>query len=288
MEIHEHLRAVDQQRVCTSFVSRRSERSVGGHASPIHLSSVQADRPYLAAGNPAHSVCVLRSIARVRYQQVQSALPDERSGRVVLLSHCLLNQNTRYLGGAVCPGVVAAALTKYASDGVGIIQLPCPEQQVWGGVLKTRFLWLLDHRWLARAGPLVGPLVIMLMRRRYVRLAKMVVDQVQDYTAAGMHVTAIVGVAGSPSCGVNTTMSLPVALTNIASSRGDALTTEWMNDSVVAPSLRQGQGLFMQSLRGELARRHLEVSFVEHDLALDPCKSLQRQSLLPEGTPGGS
>ena len=41
-----------------------------------------------------------------RAKVVVNRLADERSGRVVFLSHCLLNQNTRYLGGAFRPGAV--------------------------------------------------------------------------------------------------------------------------------------------------------------------------------------
>lgn len=35
-----------------------------------------------------------------------AGLKDPRSGRVVFVSHCLLNQNVRYLGGAVAPGAI--------------------------------------------------------------------------------------------------------------------------------------------------------------------------------------
>jgi hypothetical protein len=35
-----------------------------------------------------------------RLRWLRSRLRDERSGRVVFVSHCLLNQNTRYLGAA--------------------------------------------------------------------------------------------------------------------------------------------------------------------------------------------
>ena len=34
-------------------------------------------------------------------------IPDERGRRVVFLSHCLLNENTRYLGGACERGAAA-------------------------------------------------------------------------------------------------------------------------------------------------------------------------------------
>ena len=56
-----------------------------------------------------------------RVEELRASLRDERSGEVVFVSHCLLNQNTRYLGGAFRP------------------RCP-PEQRVWGGVLKRLLL----------------------------------------------------------------------------------------------------------------------------------------------------
>lgn len=63
-------------------------------------------------------------------------LRDERSRRVVLVSHCLLNENTRYAGGASRPGAVAEAIDGLIDAGYGIHQLPCPERLAWGGALK--------------------------------------------------------------------------------------------------------------------------------------------------------
>ena len=51
---------------------------------------------------------------------MRSKLRDERSGRVVFVSHCLLNQNTRYLGGAFRPGAVHEVVDPYLRDGTGI------------------------------------------------------------------------------------------------------------------------------------------------------------------------
>ena len=67
-------------------------------------------------------------------------LHDQRSGKVVFLSHCLLNQNTRDLGGAGRRGNVAEIVQPCLEQGIGIVQLPCPEEHAWGGVLKR---WLL-------------------------------------------------------------------------------------------------------------------------------------------------
>jgi hypothetical protein len=89
-----------------------------------------------------------------RCAALQRTLTDARGHQVVFVSHCLLNQNTRYLGGATCSGVVTAAVMPFVDDGVGIVQMPCPEQRVWGGVLKRHLLWLLQHpRWARRSLP---------------------------------------------------------------------------------------------------------------------------------------
>jgi predicted secreted protein len=49
----------------------------------------------------------------------------------VFVSHCLLNENTRYLGGAFRPGAVGEVVDTYLRAGTGICQLPCPEQLAW-------------------------------------------------------------------------------------------------------------------------------------------------------------
>ena len=202
---------------------------------------------------------------RRQHAQLQRDLADARSGRVVLLSHCLLNQNTRYLGGAVCPGVVAAAAQQYVDDGTGLVQMPCPEQRVWGGVLKTRWLWVLEHPRAARTAVGLAPLARWYLRRRYARLARAVADDVADYVASGCTVTGIVGVAGSPSCGVETTLDLPAALDAMAGRRGP-VTTGWLDRTVLRASERRGRGLFVDVLCAELARRRLAVPVTEHTL----------------------
>ena len=69
-------------------------------------------------------------------------LHDERTRRVVFVSHCLLNENTRYAGGATRPGAVAEIIGELIAAGYGIHQLPCPERLAWGGVLKRYSLRL--------------------------------------------------------------------------------------------------------------------------------------------------
>ena len=194
---------------------------------------------------------------------LQRTMTDARGREVVFLSHCLLNQNTRYLGGASCPGVVSPTVLPYVDAGVGIVQMPCPEQQVWGGVLKRHLLWLLTHpRLVSRALPLM-PLAERYIRLRYAVLARVLAREVQDYASSGYKVRAIVGVAGSPSCGVHTTMDMRQAAAAMAARSDASLTADWFNNNVVKPATCPGRGLFTECLGDALAQRRLAVPFQE-------------------------
>lgn len=201
-----------------------------------------------------------------RYRALQNSMADARRGEVVFVSHCLLNQNTRYLGGAVCPGVVSAGIEAYVRDGTGIVQMPCPEQRVWGGVLKTRMLWLIQHPRIARAVPVVWPAVRRHVRSRYAHQARAIAADVEDYQASGLSVRGIVGVAGSPSCGVHTTLDLKRAAGAAARRRREPATTDWMNTTVVQPALRPGRGGFITELTRALAHRSVEAPLLEEAL----------------------
>lgn len=67
-------------------------------------------------------------------------LRDARGRRVVYLAHCLLNENTHYLGGACRAGCVREVLAQCVDLGLGVVQLPCPEEAAWGGVLERHLL----------------------------------------------------------------------------------------------------------------------------------------------------
>ena len=64
---------------------------------------------------------------------------DNRSGKVIFLSHCLLNENARYMGGAFCAGVNPDALALVTKLDAGVIQMPCPERLSWGEFTRSIF-----------------------------------------------------------------------------------------------------------------------------------------------------
>jgi uncharacterized protein YbbK (DUF523 family) len=204
-----------------------------------------------------------------RPRLVLDRLRDERSRRVMLVSHCLLNENTRYAGGAFHPGAVPQVVDELVRSGVGIHQLPCPEQRAWGGVLKRDLVRVYGSK--GSVGYALRGLALRAFlwhtARVYRRLARRVARDVADYRRAGIEVVGLVGVGASPSCGVTTTLDLRRALEVVASCPVAALTRDVMNEQAVLACRTPGEGLFIREVVAELRRRDLDVPLLEHDLA---------------------
>jgi len=207
-----------------------------------------------------------------RVGRLQQQLADARGGRVVLLSHCLLNENVRYLGGADRAGGVQEVVDSFLPRGVGIYQLPCPEQRAWGGVLKRWMLLAYGSGGTHRA-PAVRLLLGTFLRYTkivFAQLACAVTRDVLDYRRAGVEVVGIVGIGGSPSCGVRTTLDLPTAVNVLTRYPCARLDRRTLNEDVVAASTCPGQGLLVCALRRRLARAGVVVPFEEHALPNGP------------------
>jgi predicted secreted protein len=192
---------------------------------------------------------------------------DARSGRVAFISHCLLNENVRYPGGATCAGAVPALVDSYVERGIGVCQMPCPEQRAWGGVRKRHLLRFYGLRplrwWLVRRAALA--ITIAWTRIVYRRLARRVAREVADYIESGFDVVEIVGVGGSPSCGVHTTLDLDGAVAALARRDGDT-DRRATNRDIVAANVVSGHGLFVACLDRALRSRGIIVTCREHDL----------------------
>jgi len=206
-------------------------------------------------------------MSRIRLGTLPEGARDARAGKVVFLSHCLLNQNVRYLGGAFRAAAVDEVIELFRRDGVGICQLRCPEEVAWGGVLKRVMLAMVGSRGTVRYAlrRLLLPLFGGYTRLVYRRLAAVAGRQIADYVRSGFEVVGIVGVADSPSCGVMRTLDLEGALDTIADVPLAALTTHVMNERVVAANSVRGQGWFIAALARWLRRHGISVPFFEID-----------------------
>jgi len=201
-------------------------------------------------------------------QLLLERLHDERSKRVIFVSHCLLNENTRYPGGAFRRGCVDELVDGFQQEGLGIYQMRCPEQRAWGGVLKRFLLPIYGSQGtlLYRLRHVLLPLFTWYTRWMYWRLAKDVVRDIEDYVRSGFEVVGIVGVGGSPSCGVCTKLDLGRSLKVVAGCPLAQLDRRLMNEAAIAACLRIGEGLFMEALQRRLRRKHLTVRWYEHEL----------------------
>jgi hypothetical protein len=163
---------------------------------------------------------------------------------------------------------VSEVVDGYLGRGIGICQLPCPEQRAWGGVLKRRMLAAYGS-----AGTFRAPLARLLLRpftwytrRVYARLARGVTRDMADYQRSGVEVVGLVGVGGSPSCGVATTLDLPAAVNALTRCPAARLDRRTLNQDIIAPNVHPGEGLFIHALRQQLARAGAHVPTDEHDL----------------------
>jgi predicted secreted protein len=206
-------------------------------------------------------------VRRSEREQLERQLQDDRGKRVLFVAHCILNQNTRYLGGAYRSGCVDEIVDALQREGVGICQLPCPEQRAWGGVLKPYTLAMYGSRGTLRyrARRLLLPLFIAYTRWCYWRLAGAVAREIADYVHAGFAVGGVLGIAGSPSCGIEMTLDLQRSQEVLAGCPIASLSREMLNEQAIIGCRVVGEGLFIAALRRQLRRRGLTVPFFEHD-----------------------
>lgn len=159
---------------------------------------------------------------------------DARSKRIVLVAHCVLNQNSISDGTADYPGTNENIVKLLINSNVGIIQMPCTEMLCLG----------LDR------GDINGgerPVVVENTRIRHnleksaqakiIRnLVDQVVFQIEEYIRNGFTILGIIGINRSPSCGVNTTSK---------------------NNQEV-----DGEGVFIEKLRETLEKKKINIDMV--------------------------
>ena len=114
-------------------------------------------------------------------------ITDQRGCKIALVAHCLLNQNAKVKGLAQYPGIVPGLVELLFKYDFAVMQMPCPEMSSAG--LK---------RW--------GQVKEQYMCRGYVKVfendAETVLNSIADYLDEEYKLV-LIGIDGSPSCGVN-------------------------------------------------------------------------------------
>lgn len=159
---------------------------------------------------------------------------DNRSKKIIFVSHCILNQNSISDGTADFPGALGELVNLIISENIGISQLPCPELNCLG----------LDRGNIKGA---LSPVIVENSRIRNslnsdhnkVKLTNLVnqtLYQIEEYQLHGFEIIGIVGINRSPSCGINTTSD--------------------QNEEIL------GMGVFMELLQAKLTEKTIEIPFI--------------------------
>jgi len=153
---------------------------------------------------------------------------DKRSGRIAIVAHCILNQNSRVLGLAERSSMITEIVELFLRKKIGILQMPCPE---------------LTYTGVSRKPQTKDQYNTIMFRSHCRKIAKEIVDQIQDYAKCGISTEIVIGVDGSPSCGVNET------------SKGSTCEKMSKNERV------KGSGILVEQLRFALKEKEISIPF---------------------------
>lgn len=156
---------------------------------------------------------------------------DKRSKKIVIVAHCILNQNSLSAGTACYPGCAREIIDVMGAAGFGMLQMPCPEVVCLGlarGRQGGSTLSILEDNTRIRALMTQGPALV-----KIEKLAHGIVSQITEYRRHDFDVRGVVAVNRSPTCGVDTT--------------------------TVCGREAEGEGVFIEALRKALADSGLQL-----------------------------
>lgn len=163
---------------------------------------------------------------------VKEEIADVRSGKLIFLSHCLLNQNACVKGISSEPAMITPLIKLLMEYEVGIYQMPCPEVTYYGS---------------ARWGQVKQQYSTPMFRRHCQKIAEQMFDQAENYRDTGHKVIGFVMRDGSPTCG----------LCRSAVSADDEQIWGGMVWKVPRQRFGETQGVYTETLFAEREKRHL-------------------------------
>jgi predicted secreted protein len=173
---------------------------------------------------------------------MESEASMKRSRRILVVCHCILNANSKVYHLASTGGVHVDILKPYLEAGTGIVQLPCPELTYLGmnrwGMTREQY----DHA---------------NFRTHCEKILEPAVLHIEAFIRAGYEIIGIMGMDGSPNCGVSRSC--------IGYEGGEIRNRdEWARQ---ANNLRTspGRGVFMEVLQSVLEKKGISSKFFAVD-----------------------
>lgn len=154
----------------------------------------------------------------------------KRSKKIVITCHCVLNANAKVYPLAPAAGVCTDAVLDLIQDGIGLFQLPCPEVCYLGldrwGMTREQY----DHP---------------NFRSHCREILKYSMVQIEAFIKAGYRIVSLIGVDGSPNCGLNYTCE--------GYTGGEICSPERVAEQIHRLRRISGKGIFMTIFLEQLA-----------------------------------
>ncbi|MGB5823869.1 MAG: CD3072 family TudS-related putative desulfidase [Proteocatella sp.] len=165
---------------------------------------------------------------------------DNRSKKMVLISHCLCNTNSKVCGFSPQSCSEHHLLAELFSKGYGIIQLPCPENRVYG-----------NKRWGQSREQFNNPH----FKRECTNMLLPFIDEIRDYLENGYDIAGVISVLGSPSCGYKASYS--------NDSYGGELDFETVEAQISSGKVSHLPGIFMTEFYKLFEKYSIEIPFID-------------------------
>lgn len=194
---------------------------------------------------------------------------DSRTKKIVFISHCLLNQNSRGPGVAFRVGPSGELIQIFLKNDVSMIQLPCCECIGWGGTARNKFenyLPIVTNAVKFGWFPLLVP-ILKASLSSYNRLCKKeaikVVDRMEDYLQNGYTICGVIGMNDSPTCGVKNTMDMVEFMRRMATALHETNAADVKQ--IGLDTLIDSESFFMGNVIKEMKRRQLDVKVIGYE-----------------------
>lgn len=165
-----------------------------------------------------------------------------RSKKIIVVSHCILNANAKVAPLAAYPGVLKSIIQQFVDNGTGIFQLPCPESSYMG-----------INRWGMGFEQYNSPG----FRRHCRKILEPCIDQLNNFVSAGYEIVGVIGADGSPNCGVS---KIPTGLEG-----GVIGMAEPVEKQLEKLEFQTGTGVYFSILREMLEQSSISTEFMAVD-----------------------
>lgn len=165
---------------------------------------------------------------------------EERSRKLCLVAHCILNCNSKVEGPCHRKGALKEVINALLEKDYGIIQLPCPEMTYYGmrrwGHVKEQF----DNPF---------------FRKHCKKILEPIIDQINEYTMNNYTLDYVIAVNGSPSCGFDFSCS---------SHKWKGELSKWDSLDDIKQSLeyKEGPGIFIKELINMFKENNINAQFI--------------------------